>query len=155
MLNEALIARINNNPEMLAAVLATVEKFGVGDSFEDRLEGLGLRLPDEGRNETLRVAHEAGVSDEDLLRIAGSIRVSRGPTIEVPLKYGHTSRAKSWARLGSGDYVEWGEIDGSRATLHDEGEWVVFSSDGFKRQKKTTWKVEHVQVGDQTWTIAS
>jgi hypothetical protein len=150
MLTDAVIARINNNPDLFQVVLEQVEAFSPPESFEQRLEALGIRDVKDSRLESLRIAHGLGASPDALLRLAGARKLRRRPTVDVPLKYRH-----SWARLGSGDWVEWGEVDGYRAVLHAPGKWVVCSSDGFNQEKRTTWEVEHVQVGDETWTIAN
>jgi hypothetical protein len=81
--------------------------------------------------------------------------VSRAHTILVPAnRLENLSRGKGWARKGRGDRAEWGErADGGYRV--GPGKWTVGGNDGFDRKREDVWDVEHVQVGAETWTIAS
>lgn len=107
------------------------------------------------RVESLVIAAEAGASDALIARLAGAVRLARKSSVELPARYAGLSRSKGWARLGRGEGAEWGEVTNSGFRVAAPGSWTTFSSDGFSREKRETWKVEHVQVGDKTWTIAS
>lgn len=119
------------------------------------LEEMIARAACETRNESLRLAVEAGADRATLELIADAIRVSRGPEITLPRgRYGHCSRATGWARKGRGDSAEWGERTDTGYRV-GPGNWLVHSSDGFRRSDRVTWVVRHVTVGTATWTVAS
>lgn len=119
-----------------------------------RIEGIAPKESDK-RKETLVRASELGADDATLVVLRDAIRVSRTSTMTLPARYGNTSRAKGWARLGSGDTARWGVEYRGDYEVAAPGKWVVFSSDGFKREEKVNWTVEHVSVGPETWTVAS
>lgn len=108
------------------------------------------------RLETLGIAAELGADEAVLRVIAEAVRVKRNSsTIVLPAhRYEGLSRGRGWARKGRGNTAEWGERtdDGYRV---GPGRWTVGGHDGFSRKGQTEWSVKHVQVGDQTWTVAS
>lgn len=123
------------------------------DTITERLERLHIHVGDS-RLKSLTIAHEAGVSDDDLLTLANSRRLSRTATITLPAhRYEGMYRGRGWARLGRGDSVVWGErvAGGYRV---GPGYWTVGGHDGSHRKGTTTWDVSHVQVGGETWTVA-
>lgn len=109
----------------------------------------------DARRESLRLAAEAGADDATLRRLAAATRLNRFPHIDLPARYAGLSRSKGWARLGRGDAATWGEESKGGFRVSTPGTWTTFSSDGFSREKRETWKVEHVTIGSLTWTIAS
>jgi hypothetical protein len=119
------------------------------------IENLIAAAKTDARRETLRLAHEAGADVDTLAKLADAVRVARADTITIPTRYGHLSRGKSWARQGQGAGATWGERDYNGSLTVGTGRWLVYSSDGFKREERVNWLVEHVAVGDQTWTIAN
>jgi hypothetical protein len=109
----------------------------------------------EARLDSIRHAIELGASNETLETLAGATRLSRDATIVLPPhRFEGMSRGKGWARKGSGKSVSWGErrIVGYRV---DPGRWTIGGNDGFSRKEQTVWDVQHVRVGDETWTVAS
>lgn len=52
------------------------------------------------------------------------------------------------AELGVGNFRP------GRVAGRGPGPLVVESSDGFSRKERAEWDVEHISVGDQTWTLA-
>lgn len=110
----------------------------------------------EMRLATLRHAHSLGATMETLVTLRDARRVSQSDTITIPRnRLEGLSRGRGWARKGRGDSVEWGERTENGMYEVGPGEWTVGGSDGFRRKDSDTWIVEHVQVGDQTWTIAN
>lgn len=109
----------------------------------------------DARRESLRLAAEAGADDATLRRLAAATRLSRFPHIDLPARYAGLSRSKGWARLGRGDAAQWGEESKGGFRVATPGTWTTYSSDGFSREKRETWKVERVTIGSLTWTIAS
>lgn len=152
----AITDRLSNDADLLARVVAAVEDYdserAAAQSFEARLEHLGIRVSG-ARKESLEIAADLGADDATLKTLAEAVRLRRRDTILLPAKYAHTSRGKAWCRKGRGDNAEWGERDGNAFEV-GPGDWTVFSSDGFRREQRVEWEVRHVQVGDQTWTIA-
>lgn len=106
------------------------------------------------RRESLARALELGADKKTVERIRDAARLARKTTIVIPSgRYDHLSRGKGWARMGRGASVTWGErVDGGYRV--GPGKWTVGSDDGFRRKSKLDWVVSHVQVGEQTWTIA-
>jgi hypothetical protein len=115
-----------------------------------------LNLTDIGptRLESLTIAHPL-VDDAVFARISNALRVSRNPTMTLPShRFEGLSRGRGWARNGTGSDVQWGERT-ERGYRVGVGRWIVGATDGFSRKGQDTWTVEHVTVGDATWTIAS
>jgi len=119
------------------------------------LEPLLAAAKTDARRDTLRLAHEAGADAATLAKLADAVRVARADTITLPTRYGHLSRGKSWARQGQGSAATWGERDYNGALAVGTGRWLVYSSDGFRREERVNWLVEHIAVGGETWTIAN
>ena len=110
----------------------------------------------ESRRESLRIALGLGADPRTLENIRESRRVSRHDYIILPAgRFEGMSRGKGWARLGRGAAATWGERgDDGGYVCRVPGRWTVGSNDGFQRKEETVWKVAHIKVGDQTWTIA-
>jgi hypothetical protein len=114
----------------------------------------GHEVSDE-RKETLQRAIEIGADDKTLEMLRDATRVAQRETIVLPShKYENLSRGRGWARKGKGDRVTWGEREDGGYRV-GPGRWSVGSTDGFNRKGSTEWTVEHVQVGSETWTVAS
>lgn len=70
-----------------------------------------------------------------------------------PHRYEGLSRGRGWARKGRGANAEWGErTDGGYRV--GPGRWTVGGNDGFSRKGEVIWTVEHIRVGEETWTVA-
>lgn len=109
----------------------------------------------ETRLERLRLAIDLGASPGALVALRDARRTSRRASILVPRnRLEGLSRGRGWARKGRGSSAEWGEREDGYYRV-GPGKWTVGGSDGFSRKKSDSWVVEHVQVGDQTWTIAN
>lgn len=124
------------------------------ETVADRITRLALTDIGEGRMKTLTLAHPL-VDDATFRRLGEALRVGRQSTIVLPAhRLEGLSRGKGWARKGKGSAAEWGEreSDGYRV---GPGYWTVGGNDGFSRKGETQWAVEHVTVGDATWTVAS
>lgn len=118
-------------------------------------QGFGYSAKDLAQ---LELARAIGASVETLREIADARLVSESETITLPARYANCGRHKGWARLAGtrGPSAMWGEmVPGEGYEVGEPGTWIVNSHDGFSREKRTTWKVKHVQVGPQTWTVAS
>jgi len=136
--------------------MATIENSMNTETDAARIERLNLAGFSEKRLESLTRAHAAGVSDEVFMQLAKALRLARNSeTIELPAhRYEGLSRGRGWARKGKGDNAEWGErTDGGYRV--GAGKWSVGATDGFNRKGALDWEVKHVQVGEQTWTIAN
>jgi hypothetical protein len=108
------------------------------------------------RAETLEIARAAGASLEVLEAIRAAKRVARRDSIRLPVHHLETlSRGTGWCRHGRGPTAIWGEREDGGYRVGTPGVWIVHGSDGFRRARDETWTVEHIQVGDATWTIAS
>lgn len=124
--------------------------------IEARLSRLAITGLLEGRTKTVTIAHEAGVDDALLKRIATANRLKRdSDTIVVPVNSLELcSRGSGWARLGRGGAAQWGErVDGGYRV--GAGRWTVGGNDGFSRKREDIWVVEHIMVGGKVWTIAN
>lgn len=95
-----------------------------------------------------------GADAATLDRLIDAVRIADAALIVVSTRYGNLSRGKSWGRQGSGKSAVWAERNGADVVL-TPGKWTVGSDDGFSRKDSTTWDVEHVTVGTETWTIAN
>ncbi len=108
------------------------------------------------RIETLQIAVELGADEKTLLILRDANRVSRHTTIVLPAQnLENLSRGRGWCRSlwTRGSETIWGERDKGGYRV-GPGRWSVGATDGFNRKKADEWIVKHVQVGDQTWTIA-
>lgn len=121
----------------------------------DRIARLGLTEISESRMRSLVLAHESGVDDETFGALGRAVRLARQASIVLPAhRFESLSRGRGWARQGRGDGATWGErVDGGYRV--GTGRWSVGATDGFQRKNSTIWDVEHITVGDQTWTIAN
>lgn len=123
------------------------------ESVAERIARLALTDISESRLETLTIAHPL-VDDALFAEISNALRVSRGAKVRLPAhRFEGLSRGRGWARKGKGAAAEWGERDGS-VYIVGPGKWTIGGDDGFRRKGADEWKVTHVRVGDQTWTIA-
>jgi hypothetical protein len=123
----------------------------------ERIARLGLaeQLTDitAKRLESLSLAN-LRVSDEIFTTLALALRLSRKTTIILPMhRFEGLSRGRGWARKGSHANAEWGEREDGGYRV-GPGRWIVGGNDGFQRKGQTVWTVKHIQVGDETWTIA-
>jgi hypothetical protein len=115
----------------------------------------GRGLLSDSRLASLRTALGLRADEATLIAIRDARRVSQRSTILLPEgKYEHCSRGRGWARLGRGRDVSWGDREEGGYRV-GPGRWSVGSTDGFQRKSETTWEVEHIDVGGQTWTVAS
>lgn len=109
----------------------------------------------DSRQASLARAIELGASDALLAQLRGARKIHRNSTtIVLPRgRYMGLSRSRGWARCGRGDGATWGEeVQGGYRV--GAGNWIVWSTDGFRRKDRTKWTVRHVQVGTETWTVA-
>jgi hypothetical protein len=119
-----------------------------------RADRLGATVP-ESISEAVATAHEVGISDDDFIALCLARRFARKTTVVLP--QGHLeglSRGKGWCRKGKGDSAEWGEREGAKGYRVGPGDWVVGHSDGFSRKRQDRWRVRHITVGGETWTVA-
>lgn len=123
----------------------------------DRVAEVLARYPDatDKRRESIRIAVELGADDDTIAKIAEAGRVGRLGYVTIPGRYLHLSRGKGWARLGRGSNAVWGEQRSDGFRLREAGQWVIYTSDGFKREDRETWDVEMIHVGPQIWAVAS
>jgi hypothetical protein len=107
------------------------------------------------RAERLARAIELGASHDVIMAICDAGRTSTTDTIILPAhRFENLSRGRGWARKGRGDSAVWGErADGGYRV--SPGKWVVGGNDGFSRKGEDAWTVTHIQVGSETWTVAS
>lgn len=150
------VAKTAATKELKAAQDALVA-FVQDNLTDDNLAALGRHLGPTSakRFEKLLWALQAKAPYETLKTVATATRVSTTEQITLPSgRYAHTSRGKDWCRKGAGSSVEWGSRH-EDGFLVGPGTWTVGSDDGYNRKDKTTWKVESLRVGDQTWTIAN
>lgn len=105
------------------------------------------------RQESLDIAVGLGADDATIAVLRAATRLNRGTTIVLPARYAGLSRARGWARCGRGSDARWGEAVDSGYRV-GPGRWTVYSSDGFRREVRTEWRVRHVTVGAATWTVA-
>lgn len=120
----------------------------------DVLARLGIGTVSDARRENLARALELGADDATLVRLASAVRVSRRSTIVLPAhRYEGLSRGRGWARQGKGNDAVWGERTDTGYRV-GTGRWVVGATDGFSRKDETIWRVAHVAVGAETWTVA-
>lgn len=151
------VAKTAATKELKAAQDALVA-FVQDNLTDDNLAALGRHLGPTSakRFEKLLWALQAKAPYEALKTIATATRVSTTEQITLPVgRYAHTSRGKGWCRKGTGSDAEWGNGPVDGVYLVGPGTWTVGSDDGYNRKDKTTWKVESLRVGDQTWTIAN
>lgn len=108
----------------------------------------------EARLPKLARAVAIGVSEVTYRKLCEAVRVSERDTVVVNAhRYEGLSRGRGWARKGRGENAQWGErVKGGYRV--GPGRWEVGATDGFRRKDHTTWDVEHVTVGPETWTIA-
>ena len=110
----------------------------------------------DARRERLTIAIAAGATDEALIALRDAERTSMTDTITLSShRYEHLSRGRGWCRQGRGADVRWGERTDGGDYRVGPGRWSVGATDGFDRKAAVDWRVTHVQVGGQTWTVAS
>lgn len=138
---------MNDAPTHSEQVLAT----------SDRASEVLARYPDAAppRRESIRIAAELGADDETIEKIAEATLVGKLGYVTIAGRYLHLSRGRGWARLGRGNDAIWGERREKGFRLRDPGTWIVYTTDGFKREDRETWIVEKINVGSQTWMVAS
>lgn len=139
---------------------SNLSKFGHGLISACHASGLVLAtsLTAEGREkriQTLGRAAERGADGSALCLLASALRVARKDMITLPPhRFERLSRGKGWARKGKGAAAQWGERTDDGYAV-GPGRWVVGGNDGFSRKGEDVWVVEAVEVGDETWTVAS
>lgn len=124
------------------------------ESVTDRIARLSISAPSEKRLESLALA-TAHVDDAVFTKLASAVRLKRNSeTIVLPAhRYENLSRGRGWARQGKGDKAVFADrVEGGYEC--GKGRWSVGATDGFSRKDATEWNVSHVQVGEQTWTVA-
>lgn len=127
-----------------------------GETLADRIARQWLETdpPSAARRESLQIAHERGVDDATFARLCEANLVARKATVKLPLhRLEGMSRGKGWCRQGQGSSAVWGERDGAGYRV-GPGRWVVGGHDGFSRKGHTDWRVEHLDVAGETWTVA-
>lgn len=104
---------------------------------------------------TLIKAAKTGASPLAMKNIAEAKRVSSKKYIELPKhRFEYLSRGRGWCRQGTGSNAIWGERTENGYKVDTPGKWSVGGHDGFTRKREDIWIVEHVKVGEETWTIA-
>jgi len=139
----------------LDEVVANLERKEQGETVDERMARLGHTFTIKPHElEALAIANSL-VNDKVFTQLATATHLSQEQTIVLPPgRYDHCSRGKGWARKGKGDNVTWGDrVKGGYEV--GPGFWIVGSSDGFNRKSQLEWEVKHVQVGEQTWTVAN
>lgn len=141
-------------PAQSVAPTQAPPKKAPSETHEDRIKRLGLTDIPSRRMDMLSEAHAAGVSDKTFSAISDALRAEPRGAVVIPVHdYESTGRGRGWARQGEGAKAKWGKrVSGGYEV--GPGTWIVGGDDGFKRKGQHTWKVEHVQVGPSTWTIA-
>jgi len=106
------------------------------------------------RRQSLELALSLGADEQTLIVLRDALRLKRADTIVLPAhRLEGMSRGRGWARQGRGDSAIWGErTDGGYRV--GPGRWTVGGHDGFQRKGQDEWRVRHVAVGAQTWTVA-
>lgn len=138
------IQEVTRQPETLGDRMARLE-FTVEKGFTEKT----CNFP------ALEVANPL-VDDKTFSLLAKADVVSQDTTCVIPPgRYDHCSRGKGWVRRGKGDAASWGDkVKGGYEV--GPGKWVQGSGDGFNRKAGLIdWVVAHVQVGEQTWTVAN
>lgn len=106
------------------------------------------------RRESLQFAIEAGVDQATLETLRDTLRLARKDTIVLPRqRFELMSRGRGWCRMGRGDSAVWGEREDGGYRV-GPGRWTVGGHDGFQRKGQDEWRVRHIAVGTQTWTVA-
>jgi hypothetical protein len=109
----------------------------------------------DSRKDSLEKALDLGADEETLTALRDAIRLSRRPTIVLPAhRFESLSRGRGWARKGRGSDVSWGDREDGGYRV-GPGRWAVGATDGFSRKASVDWQVKNVQIGQETWTIAS
>lgn len=112
-------------------------------------------IPDV-RCESIIIAASRGAAPVTLKKIGEANRLARKKGIVLPPhRYESLSRGSGWCRKGCGKDAVWGTRTPEGYFVDTPGTWTVGASDGYNRKATETWKVEFVQVGDETWTIAN
>lgn len=156
-LNDAIERCFNTARDLLA--FATNEELDELERVTAELEAvdaLGIlagapALP-EKRRESVIIAVRAGADWPTVKLIITAPRLSREDTIVLPPgRFEGLSRGRGWARMGKGSSAVWGE-KASGGYRVGPGKWVIGSNDGFNRKDEVAWDVEHLKVGNETWT---
>lgn len=126
-------------------------------TVSDRISALDCGEINDARRLLLAKAIALGADDAALTVLGKALRASVKTTILIPNHSLATlSRGRGWCRKGKGDSATWGERDEDGLGYRvGPGKWIVGGHDGFSRKRQEEWKVEHVTVGDETWTVAS
>lgn len=135
----------------LAGAIPVIE-----DPLAEILKAYGNGRPVlEEDEENVRAAAALGAPRKVLVMIRDADVVSRSSSIVLPPHhYEGLSRGRGWARMGQGNAVAWGKRVRGGYEVEEPGRWVVGGNDGFTRKAQDEWNVMHIQVGNETWTIA-
>ena len=110
----------------------------------------------DSRRESLEFAIGQGADPAVLVELRDARRIARFDTVVLPSHHlASLSRGRGWCRRGRGDSAEWAEKTEHGNYRVGPGKWTVGATDGFSRKDSTSWRVQHVRVGDATWTIAN
>jgi hypothetical protein len=141
LINASDIDTLESN--LSAAPPSALEVLCVGHDVSDK------------RRETLARAIEIGADSATLTALRDALRVNRFPYMLLPEhRFATKSRGKGWCRKGRGNNAEWAELEDNGYRV-EPGKWTVGASDGFSRKGSDDWTVKHIQVGNETWTIAN
>lgn len=135
--------------EKLAADTARNEKWlAEGQAIVD-----ALKLDSEKSDKRVTLVGRAaslGADATALKAILEAVRVAASATIQLPKhRFTTLSRGKGWCLSGgrgAGEFIE--------DYVVGPGEYRCGGSDGFARKETIAWKVTHVAVGDEVWTLA-
>jgi hypothetical protein len=120
---------------------------GLGNEIAEKI-GYNPSAVSDGRLANLARAYELQADLATLRKIFGADRLARKGEIQLPKgRFANLSRGRGWCRRGDGTFFD--------DHIVGPGEYSVGSHDGFHRKERTFWKVEHIQVGSQVWTIAN
>jgi len=112
------------------------------------MKELGVSYYTKARAVSIYLARKKGADFKTLLKLAKAEKLSRRDWIELDRgPYDHLSRGRGWCRRKDGVFFNDYKVG--------PGEYTVGSTDGFRRTKRFNYKVEHVKVGDEVWTIAN
>jgi hypothetical protein len=114
----------------------------------------GDELKKEQRDEL--VALTEGTPEGAL--IAAADIVTLGGEVILDARYGHCSRAKTWAGKGRPGSYTFAPVRSGYACVSPSGEkpelWTQSSSDGFHREERTRWEVRKISLGGVELSLA-
>lgn len=130
-----------------AAEAAKAEKTAIQIEIGKDIAGkLGVAVTDS-RAVSLAIASELGAGLSTLRAVAGASLLARNGEIKLPRgRFANLSRGRGWCRCSDGTFFA--------DHIVGPGKYAVGSSDGFSRKDRVRWTVQHITVGEQTWTTA-